>query len=63
MCVWGGGGGALKAKQYIFVVVGEAVFFFFFCFFFQTSGRLAFVNIYNFLQVVVFLKNAVLWHS
>ena len=31
--------------------------------FFQPSGRLAFVKIYNFLQVVVILKNAVLWVS
>ena len=28
-------------------------------FFFQSSGQLAFVKMYNFLQVVVFLKNAV----
>ena len=54
--------GALKAKHYIFVEVGGAVFFLFF-FFFQPTGRLAFVKIYNFLQVVVFLKNAVLWVS
>ena len=33
------------------------------CFFFQSSGRLAFMKMYNFLQVVVFLKNAVLWVS
>ena len=31
-------------------------------FFFQFSGRLAFVKMYNFLQVVV-LKNAALWVS
>ena len=36
---------------------GGAVFFFFF-FFFQFSGQLAFV-MYNFLQVMVLLKNAV----
>ena len=30
---------------------------------FQSSGRLAFVKMYNFLQVVVLLKNAVLWVS
>ena len=30
---------------------------------FQSSGRLAFVKMYNFLQVVVILKNAVLWVS
>ena len=30
-------------------------------FFFQSSGPLAFVKMYNFLQVVVLLKNAVLW--
>ena len=47
------GGGALKAKHYIFVGGGGAVFF-------QSSGRLAFVKVYNFLQVVVLLKNAVL---
>ena len=58
----GGGGGALKAKHYIFVVVGKAVVFFLF-FFFQSSGRLAFVKMYNFLQVVIFLKYAVLWVS
>ena len=33
------------------------------CFCFQSSGRLAFVKIYNFLQLVVLLKNAVLWVS
>ena len=36
---------------------GGAVFFFFF--FFQSSGQLAFVEMYNFLQVMVLLKNAV----
>ena len=48
----GGGerGGALKAKHYIFVGGGR---------FFQFSGQLAFVKTYNFLQVVVLLKNAV----
>ena len=34
-----------------------------FVFFFQFSGRLAFVKMYNFLQVVVLLKNAALWVS
>ena len=38
---------------------GEAVFFFFFFFFFQSSGQLAFVKMYDFLQVMVLLKNAV----
>ena len=38
--------------------------FFLFCFFFggggvQSSGQLAFVKMYNFLQVMVLLKNAV----
>ena len=32
-------------------------------FFSQSSGRMAFVKMYNFLQVVVLLKNAVLWIS
>ena len=31
--------------------------------FFQSIGQLAFVKIYNFQQVVVLLKNAVLWVS
>ena len=52
------GAGALKAKHYIFVGVGRAVFFLF-----LSSGRLAFVKMYNPLQVVVLLKNAVLWVS
>ena len=30
------------------------------CFCFQSSGQLAFVKMYNFLQLVVLLKNAVL---
>ena len=30
-----------------------------FFFFFQSSGQLAFVKMYNFLQVMVLLKNAV----
>ena len=29
------------------------------CFFFQSSGQLAFVKMYNFLQVMVLPKNAV----
>ena len=68
------GGGALKAKHYIFVGVWRGcfyffLFFFFFFFFFvvvvvfvvvfQSSRQLAFVKIYNFLQVMVLLKNAV----
>ena len=56
----GGGGGALKARHYIFVGGGGAGFFFFF---FQSSGRLVFVEMYNFMQVVVLLKDAVLWVS
>ena len=53
-----GGGGALKAKHYyIFVGGGRAVFCC--CFVFQSSGQLAFVKMYNFLQVMVLLKNAV----
>ena len=58
---YAGAGAALKARHYIFVGDGEAVFFFFF--FFQSSGRLVFVKMYNFMQVVVLLKNAVLWVS
>ena len=51
------GGGGLW-KYYIFMGVeggggGGAVFFF------QSSGQLAFVKMYNFLQVMVLLKNAV----
>ena len=46
--------GALTAKHYcIFVGFGGAVFFF------QSSGQLVFVKMYNFLQVMVRLKNAV----
>ena len=63
MCVCCGGGGVAGRG----VGGGEAVFFFFFfffCFFvvvlfFQSSGQLAFVKMYNFLQVMVLLKNAV----
>ena len=36
---------------------GAGLFFFFF--FFQSSGQLAFVKMYNFLQVMVLLKIAV----
>ena len=57
------GVGALKAKHYIFVGVGEGgagfFFFFFFFFFFQSSGQLAYVKMYNFLHVIVLLKNTV----
>ena len=35
------------------------VCFFFVLFFFQSSGQLAFVKMYNFLQVMVLLKNAI----
>ena len=56
MFVWGGGGGGAG-------VGGEGVMtrLFFFCclFVFQSSGQLAFVKMYNFLQVMVHLKNAV----
>ena len=47
---------------------GGAVFFFFFLLlllllffvlFFQSSGQLTFMKMYNFLQVMVLLKNAV----
>ena len=58
-----GGGGALKAKYYSFVgrgsVGGGDWRGFFFFFFFQSGGQLAFVKMYNFLQVMVLLKNAV----
>ena len=47
--------GGLKAKHYN-IFVGVAGLFFFF---FQSSGQLAFVKIYNFLQVMVLLKNTV----
>ena len=50
-----GGGGALKAKHYYFCGGWRGCFFFFF----QSSGQLAFVKMYNFLQVVVLLKKAV----
>ena len=57
------GGGALKAKHYIFVGRGgggvAGLYFFFFFFFFQSSEQLAFMKMYNFLQVMVLLKNAV----
>ena len=52
---------------YIYIYIYIYIFFFFFFFFlwrwagllvFQSSGRLAFVKMYNFLQVVVFLKNS-----
>ena len=50
-------GGGFEGKALYFVEVGGAVFVF------QSSGRLAFVKMHNFLQVRVFLKNAVLWVS
>ena len=60
---YGGGGGgrrgagALKAKHYIFVWGGSgdggAIYIYIYFFF------LAFVKMYNFLQVMVLLKNAV----
>ena len=50
------GEGALKAKHYILWRWAGLLFF-------QSSGRLAFVKMHNFLQVRVFLKNAVLWVS
>ena len=56
MCVRGGGA-SLKAQHYIFVGGGIARLFLFL--FFQSSGQLAFVKMYNFLQVMVLLKNAV----
>ena len=55
----------MKAKHYISVgVAGLLLYVFFFfcffvCFFFQSSGQLAFVKMYNFLQVMVVVKNAV----
>ena len=52
-----GGGEGFEGKALYFCGGGGAVFFF------QSSGRLAFVKMYNFLQVVVLLKNAVLWVS
>ena len=39
--------------------MGGGAVFFLFCFVFQSSGKLAFVKMYNFLQVMVLLKNAV----
>ena len=56
------GGGGFNVKHYIFVEVGGAVVVVFWGFF-QSSGRLAFVKMYHFLQVVVFLRNSVLWVS
>ena len=47
----------MKAKHYIFVRgVGEGFVVARMFFFFQSSGHLAFVNMYNFLQVMVLLK-------
>ena len=61
--IWRGGrarGGALKAKHCIFVMGrGVAGLFFFVFVFFQSSGQLTIVKMYNFLQVMVLLKNAV----
>ena len=60
---YGVGGGGFQGKALYFCGGGgggEAVFFlFFFSFLFQSSGQLAFVKMYNFLQVMVLLKNAV----
>ena len=42
----------MKAEHYIYI-------FFFLILFFQSSGQVAFVKMYNFLQVMVLLKNAV----
>ena len=56
------GGGALKANHYIFVGGGGLGWWrgcFFCVFFFQSSGQVAFVKMYNFLQVMVLLENAV----
>ena len=52
---YAGGGGegtgrALKSRHYIFVGEWAGTFFF------QSSGRLVFVKMYNFMQVVVLLK-------
>ena len=61
-------GGGFEGKALYFWrglggVGGGAVFSFFFFFllllFFQSSEQLAFVKMYNFLQVMVLLKNAV----
>ena len=56
----GGGGAGFEGKALYFLGAGSR---FFFCFFFQSSGWLVFVKMYNFMQVVVLLKNAVLWVS
>ena len=53
------GGGALKAKHCIFVRGRGWRGWFFLFLFFQSSGQLTIVKMYNFLQVMVHLKNAV----
>ena len=63
-----GEGGGFESKALYFCGGGGVLFFFvFFClfffFFFQSSGRLAFEKMYHFLQVMVLLKNAILWVS
>ena len=60
---YGGGGRGFEGKALYFGGRGVAelcVFFLLlFCFFFQFSGQLAFVKMYNFLQVMECLKSAV----
>ena len=53
------GGGGFEGKAQYFVGGGGWQG----CFFFQSSGQLAFVKMYNFLQVMVLLKNAVCWNE
>ena len=52
-----GGGGGFEGKELYFCVGWQG------CCFFQPSGQLAFMKMYYFLQVVVFLKITVLWVS
>ena len=52
--MWGGGWrGVFAGKALIYFFRGWRGFFF------QSSGQLAFMEMYNFLQVMVLLKNAV----
>ena len=48
------GGGGVEGKALLYVYGGGGAVFFF-----QSSGQLAFMKMYNFLQVMVLLKNAV----
>ena len=51
---WGSWGGDFECKALLYFCGGWRG-----CFLFQSSGQLAFVKMYNFLQVMVLLKNAV----